>query len=83
MSEGFVVSDKVRTVLFSAIAKGEQDLGSIVKRHRLIPQAAERAVKELATEGLIAQKGRAWGLTEKGQDVARGLAKRDTSSYPT
>lgn len=79
MTAGFVVSDKIRIAVFSAISHGEGDLASIVKRHRLLRPAAERAARDLAHEGLVEAVGGKWKLTPKGLGVARELGRKDDS----
>ncbi|MHB8604298.1 MAG: hypothetical protein ACYDCK_03500 [Thermoplasmatota archaeon] len=77
MSTGFVVSDKVRRAIFIEIMAGERDLARIVKKHRLVRPAAERALKELQTESLVAATSGELALTDAGQATAAEMKRND------
>lgn len=75
MNQGFVVSDKTRHTVFSAVANGETDVATIAKRHRMIARAVERAARELGEAGLIVQGASGWRVTPAGEEIVRDLKK--------
>lgn len=80
MNEGFVVSDKNRRAVFVEVWSGETDIDRIVKKHRLIPQAATRALKELEEQGIVARSHHKDGgvhLSEEGKRLAADLKRKD------
>ncbi|HVL47844.1 MAG TPA: hypothetical protein VM889_04750 [Candidatus Thermoplasmatota archaeon] len=77
MNEGFVVSDKNRRAVFVELVAGETDIDRIVKKHRLIRRAAERALEDLRGEGIVAKNGAALKLTAEGEKLAVDLKRKD------
>ncbi len=67
--EGFVISNKIRKALFIEIASGETSLNRIIRKHRLIEQAARRAAEELKEHGIIEEGEEGYRLTELGAKI--------------
>jgi Mn-dependent DtxR family transcriptional regulator len=78
MDTGFVLSDKVRLVVLTAIGGGEQDLAQVAKRHHLVARAVERAATELADAKLVSRgnDGR-WTVTESGNETLRAVKRTE------
>lgn len=77
MTEAVITSDKTARAVFTGILHGEGSLDKIVRKHRLIPRAAERALGELRTAGLVEEADSGLTVTEEGERVAADLRRRD------
>lgn len=63
-----VFATPVTRAVFLGVAAGEQDLARIVSKNRLLRPAAERAVKDFASRGLVEPAGEGkWKLTPAGE----------------
>lgn len=71
------MSDKTRRHVFLELMAGAGAIDRIVKKQRLIRSAADRAVNELVTRGLVAASGKGLALTPAGEAVARELKSGD------
>ncbi|MCD6331490.1 MAG: hypothetical protein J7L80_04745 [Thermoplasmata archaeon] len=68
MEEGFIISNKIRKVVFIEIASGEGNLKRIAKKHHLMEQAVKNAAEELKAHKLIEEKD-GYKLTEYGMKI--------------
>ena len=78
MEEGFIISNKVRKAIFVEIASGETSLTRVIKKHHLIPQAAQYSVKELTEHGLISETETGYVLTDIGAKAYGKLKGSDS-----
>ncbi len=77
MHESFVVGNKIRLAVFVEVLSGESGIERIVKKHRLIPQAAERAADELAEQGIVSRSEGKLALTDVGTKLAHELKRNE------
>ncbi|MHB8585476.1 MAG: hypothetical protein ACYDDF_06520 [Thermoplasmatota archaeon] len=75
MDTGFVLSDKTRHLVLTAVAGGEGDLAQVAKRHHLVSRAVERAATELEGAGLVAKKGDVYAMTPLGENVLKDIKR--------
>ena len=66
MNEGFILSNKIRKVVFVDIASGEKRLERIAKKNHLIERAVKNAAEELKEQGLIKESSDGYSLTDDG-----------------
>ncbi len=69
MEEGFIISNRIRKVVFIEIASGEGNLKRIAKKHHLMEQAVKNAVEELMQHKLIEEEKDGYKLTEYGVKI--------------
>lgn len=70
MEEGFVISNKIRRMVFREIQAGEGGIDLISKKCHLIKRSVETAVDELIKEGIIEKKEGKLSLTKKGERIS-------------
>ncbi|MDY6985742.1 MAG: winged helix-turn-helix domain-containing protein [Candidatus Thermoplasmatota archaeon] len=75
MKEGFIVSNKVRKTIFSAVASGADSIEQIAKKERLMLAQAQRALKDLTDNELIEEKDGKLRLTEEGEKTLQTMKK--------
>ena len=75
MKEGFIISNKVRKVVFAAIASGEKRIEITAKREHLALPQAERALKELVEKDFIEAVEGELNLTGEGEKAYQMLKK--------
>jgi len=75
MKEGFVVSNRIRKAVFSAVAGGNNTIEEISKKERLLPAQTQKSLKELMDNGLIEEKDGKIQLTEEGSKTVQTMKK--------
>ncbi|MFH1100453.1 MAG: hypothetical protein V1726_00245 [Methanobacteriota archaeon] len=75
MNEGFILSNKYRTMIFDAFTSGETRLDRIIKKHHIVPVVAKRVIAEFITEGLLVKKGDEYRLTPEGEKLGVTLQR--------
>jgi len=75
MSEGFILSNQYRKVIFEAFVSGETRLDHIMKKHHIVPPVAKRVISELINEGLLEKQGDQYRLTPEGEKLGITLQR--------
>jgi len=75
MKEGFVVSNRVRKSIFTAVASGIDTIEQISKKERLQMVQAQKGLRELIDEKLIDEKEGKLTLTEEGEKTLQTMKK--------
>jgi predicted transcriptional regulator len=75
MKEGFIVSNRVRKAIFSAVASGADNIEQIAKKEHLMPAQAQKALKELTDNELIGERDGMLHLTEEGEKTLQTMKK--------
>lgn len=70
MDEGYILSNKIRKIVFEGLASGETDIRVVAKKHRIILGVAVKIADELASGGLFEKKGNRYILTKDGRKIA-------------
>jgi predicted transcriptional regulator len=74
MEEGYILSNKFRRTIFDGFAAGETDLNMIVKKHRIIPNVAQRVVNDFINGGILEKKdNNKYILTKAGEKLAENI----------
>ena len=73
MTEGFILSNKYRKVVFAAFTAGETSIDRIAKKHRIIPSIVQRIIQEFLAEGIIEKHGSWYRLTPEGEKLKVSL----------
>jgi len=76
VEEGFIVSNKVRRMVFKEIQAGVGDIDQIAKKCHLIKRSVETAVDDLIKGGVIDEKEGRLSLTKKGEKISFTNEKR-------
>lgn len=75
MKEGFVVSNRVRKSIFTAVASGIDTIGQISKKEHLQMVQAQKGLRELIDEKLIDEREGRLILTEEGEKTLQTMKK--------
>lgn len=75
MKEGFVVSNRVRKSIFTAVASGIDTIEQISKKERLQMVQAQKGLRELIDEKLIDEREGKLTLTEEGEKTLQTMKK--------
>jgi predicted transcriptional regulator len=75
MKEGFVVSNRVRKSIFTAVAGGIDTIEQISKKERLQMVQAQKGLRELIDEKLIDEREGKLTLTEEGEKTLQTMKK--------
>jgi predicted transcriptional regulator len=75
MDEGFILANKFRRVIFDELVSGENDIGRIAKKNRLIPRVAQRIIDEFVAGGIVEKKGNTYVFTDEGKKLVDSIGK--------
>jgi len=75
MDEGFILANKFRRVIFDELVAGENDIGRIAKKNRLIPRVAQRIIDEFVVGGIVEKKGNTYVFTDEGKKLVDSIGK--------
>jgi predicted transcriptional regulator len=75
MDEGFILANKFRRVIFDELVAGENDIGRIAKKNRLIPRVAQRIIDEFVAGGIVEKKGNTYVFTDEGKKLVDSIGK--------
>ena len=73
MTEGFILSNKYRKIIFDAFASGETRVDHITKKYHIIPAVAQRVITELLNQGIIEKHDDEYQLTAEGEKLKLNL----------
>ena len=75
MDEGFILANKFRRVIFDELVAGENDIGRIAKKNRLIPRVAQRIIDEFVVGGIVEKRGNTYVFTDEGKKLVDSIGK--------